>query len=496
MRVIKNYLLVLFLLLSVNVKADLTDFQQEKVADFARNMIIKGMSDEHIDENGMPLFVYRQGEHRVYGYLEQIHKVNFDYNGNIFINKEKWAFDCASFVSYVLKKTLNMELLDSNYLGGNPYMVSNFVSDKTHFISIGGKTTDSRTALSDTEIISKKNLLKKGDLIVVKGSHIGIYIGNNEIAEASSHLIGKYSSSWKRYRGSGEYNLGTGITNFDDFVEDRKQSGSGFLILRVKDNVVDKKFVPNTKIKWLDTLLEEDLSPQNNIKKNDKPKIATNVTPLQYTKEAVINIKATDEDGLAEYKINKTDNSSSTYIKISHVKEYSLNYSVTKNGTYVVSFKDILGNETNVLVNISNVDSELPEIIKSYYSDGYIIVEAEDKQSGLPATPYSFDNGITWQIDEKIDVQKNGEYTILVRDMVGNISKCNIVVDEIEEKKDESESNIDNNSIEKNDNTSQINSNEKYQIANENNLYNIILVVALVLLLLSVIYLFILKKKK
>jgi len=104
----KILIFISLILIYCNVSADSTDYQAEKVATFAKNMIIKGMGEEHIDKDGMPILCYGQGPARVDGYNEKLTYKTKSYDSQITINKNRWNFDCASFVSYVLKKTLNL----------------------------------------------------------------------------------------------------------------------------------------------------------------------------------------------------------------------------------------------------------------------------------------------------------------------------------------------------------------------------------------------------
>ena len=41
-----------------------------------------------------------------------------------------------------------------------------------------------------------------------------LYLGNDEVAEATNKYIGQYTNNWNYYKGDGAYNLGLGITFF------------------------------------------------------------------------------------------------------------------------------------------------------------------------------------------------------------------------------------------------------------------------------------------
>ena len=105
MRKLLLFIFVLIIFMQINVLAEMTETQEKEVAEFARNLIIKGLSKEHLDNKGMPILAYKQGPPRAYGYQDKLSFIDYDYREKISINSNKWVFDCASFTSYVYKKT-------------------------------------------------------------------------------------------------------------------------------------------------------------------------------------------------------------------------------------------------------------------------------------------------------------------------------------------------------------------------------------------------------
>lgn len=132
-----------------------------------------------------------------------------------------------------------------------------------------------------------------------------------------------------------------------------------------------------------------------------------------------------------------------------HKQAYSFNngawtennkFIVKENGTYVVRVRDVVGNIAEQSTTISNVDNT-PPVIKSVSQlpigneKVRISVSANDGDgSGLSKEAYSFDNGETWQEDNFKDVDKNGDYEIVVRDNMGLTAKKNENVSSIVKK--------------------------------------------------------------
>ena len=267
---------------------------------------------------------------------------------------------------------------------------------------------------------------------------------------------GKYNDKYSGYKGSGEYNLGFGITSLDNFVNNKKDDK--FIVLRLKDEIIDNILNVNTSIIWPDTNKEENLVSDN------ETKIDVILSNTEYTDKVILNINLYDKDGLIEYKFDK-DNINSDYIKIDKAIDYNLNFDISENGIYNIYVKDSFGNEVKKTIEINNIDKELPVINNLYYNEGLIIVEADDLKSGLSDYAYSFDNCITWIKESEFEVKTSGKYVVCVKDRIGNLIKDTIDV------------NIENpsNSTQKN---------------NFNYFYIIYIIIVFIIIVLLIIYLY------
>lgn len=110
MKKLLSSLLILFFI--INVSADITDLQGEKVSSFAKNFIVKGMSREHIDNKGMPILSYRQGLARIYGYQEILtfienDSINIDAVDNESgLNNNPYSYDNCKTWTFKNKKAI------------------------------------------------------------------------------------------------------------------------------------------------------------------------------------------------------------------------------------------------------------------------------------------------------------------------------------------------------------------------------------------------------
>lgn len=108
---------------------------------------------------------------------------------------------------------------------------------------------------------------------------------------------------------------------------------------------------------------------------------------------------------------------------------------LTENGKYYIWIRDIAGNTATKEIQIDKIDNTPPEIAYTINKDtlaaGYvtITVTAEDSQSGLYDSPFSWDK-ITWsQENSTRTIKENGRYKVYVEDNLGNISEKEILVD-------------------------------------------------------------------
>ena len=108
---------------------------------------------------------------------------------------------------------------------------------------------------------------------------------------------------------------------------------------------------------------------------------------------------------------------------------------LTENGKYYIWIRDIAGNTATKEIQIDKIDNTPPEIAYTINKDtlaaGYvtITVTAEDSQSGLYDSPFSWDK-ITWsQENSTRTIKENGRYKVYAEDNLGNISEKEILVD-------------------------------------------------------------------
>ena len=102
-------------------------------------------------------------------------------------------------------------------------------------------------------------------------------------------------------------------------------------------------------------------------------------------------------------------------------------------GSYCIFAKDGVGNIAEKDFDAGHIDTAAPTIksgptvtdegvVNGYAKSVLISVTGEDKGDGLSEYPYSFNNGKTWQKENSLRTDKNGTFTILIRDKNGNTS--------------------------------------------------------------------------
>lgn len=399
------------------VKADLTDSQASDLAFFAENFILEG--NKRIGNDGFPIFAYSQGQPRIDGFQSKLSWINKSYNGKFGVRAYKWSFDCSSFASYVYYQTFGLVLTRTltsqvdSYSGlricdktRNPYCVSDFVlnaDSNKHFYYIMKNVPASSVDLSK---------LKKGDLIVIVGSHIMVYVGDGKIAHASASAI---TSS----------NLGLEVVNLA-----QKYGGTKVSVIRLKDKIIPPDKKANMTITWLDNKSSFDFRTLQYA--NDIPVVSYTKSTDKWAQKLTLDISFTDKDGLSAYAFND-DN----FIAISG-NENKVSKEITENGTYVLKVKDILNNIKTETIEINNIDTIAPLITsfaannKTNYS--VLTVVAKDEESGLAEYPYSFDNKATWTNKTTYEVSTEGEHYVYVKDNAGNESslKVNVVLSKVE----------------------------------------------------------------
>lgn len=406
---------VLILLLSfisiMPIKADLTSEQSEDLAFFAEKFIVEG--NKRISSDGFPIFAYMQGQARIDGFQSKLYKVTYDYQRKNKVNAYKWTFDCSSFAAFVYYKTFGLVLtkyttsqvdsysgLNLNSPTANPYEVKDYVTNadkEKHFYYIMRNVEVPKIDYSQ---------LQKGDLIIIVGSHIMVYIGDGKISHASSSAI---TSS----------NLGLEINNLSTKYPNKKVS-----VIRLKDGIIDPNKKTNLTITWPDNLEVLDMNTLRNA--NDLPVITYKKSTDDWTTQLTLNISLTDSDGLTNYSFNDE-------LKEISGNEYSFSKEIKENGTYNLTVQDKLNNISKQTIEIANIDN-MPPIITSFSSNNkgnysVLSVIAEDVESGLADAPYSFDNKRTWTNKTTYEVSKNGEYYVYVKDNNDNISSLKVNVE-------------------------------------------------------------------
>ena len=108
---------------------------------------------------------------------------------------------------------------------------------------------------------------------------------------------------------------------------------------------------------------------------------------------------------------------------------------VTENGLYNIWVQDSAGNQMKQEINVEKVDNTPPKIAytinKETINSGYVTINvtAEDLESGLYDSPFSWDKIIWSQENATKEVKENGRYKVYAEDNLGNISELEILVD-------------------------------------------------------------------
>lgn len=247
------------------VYADLTEKQGKDIATFAQKFIEKGNS--RLDEKGYPLITYAltgswntNVKIRDAGYKEQLYPVkniayyNYKNLGN------KWCMDCGTFVSYIFKVTLGLDM----YLGNEPWHVSDMYDDACKTESKYFYFVYKQTAISQIDYSN----LKIGDVIArvtSNGNHVMLYIGDGMVAHTNGDLI-TYKAPFVS---------GFTISKLEEYYSNSTKIN----VLRIKDGIVPEDYVVGSKIIWPDTGEEEHILgvPMSVVSKEDvifTPKIS------------------------------------------------------------------------------------------------------------------------------------------------------------------------------------------------------------------------------
>lgn len=243
--------LMIFLLIGlfpVHTKAAITEQQGLDVAEFAKNFIERGNARR--DERGYPLLTYALSgnwntcvEIRNKGYNEELYYIKrngyYIKNGKYVELGNKWCMDCGTFVTYTLKKTLDVEL----YNGKEPWHVQDIYNDARK-----GKNSEYFEFVYKSVSVGRIDYtkLQPGDVIAritSEGNHGMLYVGDGMIAHANRDMI--------TYRNQPVF--GFQVSKLNKYY----MPGTVVRVMRLKDGIVPENFVVNSTIIWPDTYEKE-----------------------------------------------------------------------------------------------------------------------------------------------------------------------------------------------------------------------------------------------
>ena len=151
-----------------------------------------------------------------------------------------------------------------------------------------------------------------------------------------------------------------------------------------------------------------------------------------------VKIVASDNIRMKDWAITKNENGPDDKewnVMQAVTPDLDVSSTLTENGKYYIWIRDIAGNTATKEIQIDKIDNTPPEIAYTINKDtlaaGYvtITVTAEDSQSGLYDSPFSWDK-ITWsQENSTRTIKENGRYKVYAEDNLGNISEKEILVD-------------------------------------------------------------------
>ena len=156
--------------------------------------------------------------------------------------------------------------------------------------------------------------------------------------------------------------------------------------------------------------------------------------------EVVKQVKITAQDNIRIYSwaITKSENGpQDTEWKVLEAITPNLDVTseITENGTYYIWIQDTAGNKASYKIQVDRVDNKPPQIAytinKDTLNSGYVTINvtAEDSESGLYDSPFSWDQR-TWSAENaRRTVKENGRYKVYAEDNLGNIGELEIIVD-------------------------------------------------------------------
>ena len=330
MKKILIFVLYLILLFPFIVKADLTGEQEDAIASFAENLIIKQSQSPHTDGSGFPLIAYNMGSSdRIEGYNENLIMFGKDERGINTINNMKWPFDCASWASYVYKHVLGVKTTMGD--GGRPFTVS-------HFLNNALNEVDFYVIRRNTSVYDL-GPATKGDLLIIEGSHIMVYLGDGRISHVSTSAIQRGGS------------LGAEVVELSN-----RFPGEEVTVIRLKGTNAK----PNTTITWPDTHQTEDLG-----QKDDGPSIHIDFNNTGHVKEGEAIISFSDDKMISKYSISL--NKDEYKWQNVNQKNYKIKFIAKSNGTYYVYAMDNKNQIAKQVFVVSNIDKKAPVITSINY---------------------------------------------------------------------------------------------------------------------------------
>lgn len=238
-------LIIIFSVIFTNnmSRAAITEQQGIDVAEFAKRFIEQGNARR--DKNGYPLLTYALSGNwntcikiRNSGYNEQLYYIKRNgyhiKNGKYIELGNKWCMDCGTYVTYMLKKTLGLEL----YNGKEPWHVQDIYND-----ALKGKNSKYFEFVYKSVSVGKIDYskLQPGDVIAritANGNHGMLYVGDGMIAHANRDMI--------TYKEPAIF--GFQVSKLNQYY----LSGTVVRVMRIKDGIIPEDLVVNSKLTWPD----------------------------------------------------------------------------------------------------------------------------------------------------------------------------------------------------------------------------------------------------
>ena len=179
------------------------------------------------------------------------------------------------------------------------------------------------------------------------------------------------------------------------------------------------------------------------IKISDIDKIAPIFKEISFENETwevvkQVKIVATDNIRIYRWAITKNEgepNPDEWKILESVSPNLDITREITDNGKYFIWVQDTAGNTQIKDIKVDKVDNKPPQIAytinKETLNSGYVTIKvtAEDAESGLYDSPFSWDNRIWSQENSTRIVKENGIYKVYAEDNLGNVGELDITVD-------------------------------------------------------------------